>query len=29
VTLFLAGSALAVLIAFVLLARSLYQVPAP
>ena len=29
VTLFLAGSAMAVLIAFVLFARSLYQVPAP
>lgn len=29
VALFLAGSALAVLIALVLLARSLYQVPAP
>lgn len=29
VTLFLAGSALAVLIALVLLARSVYQVPAP
>ena len=29
VTLFLAGSAMAVVIAFVLFARSLYQVPAP
>ena len=29
VTLFLAGSAMALLIAFVLFARSLYQVPAP